>query len=173
MKTSEAILKLREKLGFGQKELAHAIGVSARSVARYEAEYEPSHKVLKKLSDLAESARLRHLQDFFEVQRRASIALRVESLPSAGSERRVALDDFTEWVRNVRTMGKYLEEAFEEAKKKGAPDLLEMIRTAWIYQRNLVEDMELYLAVPDKPGEITWERLEKINTILQKTHRED
>jgi predicted transcriptional regulator len=173
MTTSEAILKLREKLGFGQKELAQAIGVSARSVARYEAEHEPSHKVLKKLADLAESARLRHLQDFFEAKRRADIVTRVESLPSAGSERRVALDDLAEWIVKVQKISKHGKDAFHSAKDQDAKKDFHLIHSL---AENLIEDMELYVAAPDKPGEITWERLQKVETILnraRKTPRED
>jgi transcriptional regulator with XRE-family HTH domain len=173
MTTSEGILKLREKLGFGQKELAQKIGVSARSVARYEAGTEPSHKVLKELASLANSARLSHLQNFFEAKRRADIVTRVESLPSAASERRLAVADLADWIVLLEKISKHARDASITTRDPESEKYFQLILQ---YAGMLDEDMKLYLAAPDKPGEITWDRIQKIETLLDRSRnraRED
>jgi transcriptional regulator with XRE-family HTH domain len=98
MGTPEAILSLRDKLGMSQKELAHAIAAGARSVSRYEGGYEPGPKILKRLADLAEARGLDYLREIFAAKMRGDIISRVEKLPSAGSARRVPVQELRRWA---------------------------------------------------------------------------
>jgi transcriptional regulator with XRE-family HTH domain len=97
MTTGKAIAALREKLRITQRELADRLGVTVTSISRYENGKEPSRQVLARLADLAESSTLNFLRDIFAAKRRAGIVARLESLPSAGTQRRVSLDDLKRW----------------------------------------------------------------------------
>jgi transcriptional regulator with XRE-family HTH domain len=96
--TAKAIAALREKLGMSQQEFARELDVTVTSVSRYENGREPSREVLKKLAARAEAiAGADHLQDLFESKWRASVVNSIEKLPSAGTQRRVPLEDLKDW----------------------------------------------------------------------------
>jgi transcriptional regulator with XRE-family HTH domain len=89
---------LREKLGVSQRVLAEKLGTATETVSRWEAgRRAPTRRALKKLSDIAESAGLDSLRTFFEGQRKSGIAAGIKSLPSSGTQRRVAVDDLAIW----------------------------------------------------------------------------
>jgi transcriptional regulator with XRE-family HTH domain len=93
-----AIEMLRRRLGDTQKALAERLGTTITTVSRYEnGRIQPSEEALRKLASIAGSAGLNDLQDFFENQRRLGIVARVESLPSAGTQRRVSLEELKQW----------------------------------------------------------------------------
>jgi transcriptional regulator with XRE-family HTH domain len=91
--TAEAIVKLREKLGYTQVQLASALGLTVVTISRYENGREPKEDVLGLLANLAKEAGALHLQDLFQVMRRSDIASRVEGLPSQGAARRMPITD--------------------------------------------------------------------------------
>ena len=95
---AKAVEMLRRKLGDSQRAFAKRVETTVTTVSRYEnGRIEPSEQALRKLATIAESAGLKDLQDFFENQRKLGIIARVESLPSAGTQRRVSLDDLKRW----------------------------------------------------------------------------
>jgi transcriptional regulator with XRE-family HTH domain len=112
--TDKAIATLREKMGLTQQEFAKQLGVRIESVSRYENGREPSRTVLKKLSGIAQKANLSYLADIFTAKWRAGIISRVENLPSAGSQRRVAVDDLDSWLNTQRLISGLLKELVKQ-----------------------------------------------------------
>lgn len=94
--TADAIANLLKDAPLTRKELATAIGVSERSIARYLAGYEPGSKVLRELARIAKTSKVFYLHDLFESKRRADIVSAVAKT-SAGSERRIPLPELTHW----------------------------------------------------------------------------
>lgn len=111
---------LREKMGCNQQQFADSLGVTLTSVSRYENGREPSNVVLKKLAELAHVAKLDHLGDVFAAKRRAGVVARIENLPSAGTQRRVSVDDLKEWHRIARQTFTVLQEVATQLKTKPA-----------------------------------------------------
>ncbi len=97
MSIAEAIVVLRERMGAKQNELAERLGVTVTSISRYENGRKPNRQVLKKLADIAESARLNDLRDVFAARWKAGIIARLRRLPSPGTERGVPLEDLRRW----------------------------------------------------------------------------
>lgn len=191
MTTGEAIIKLREKMGgLTQQQLAQSLGVTITSVSRYENGREPSRQVLKKLADLAGFGEP-SLRDIFEQKRREDIAARIENLPSGGSQRRVTLEDISQWaaiaedIANSSTNAIVLTEQLAQAVKTGIKAsqlesqlriIQETIRMSLTYAADLGEDIEVYIAPPDRPGTVSYRRLEKIKAAkdqARKTPKED
>jgi transcriptional regulator with XRE-family HTH domain len=101
--TAKAIATLREKMNVSQQAFAGVLEVTVTSVSRYENGREPSDRVLKKLAALAESKELGHLRDIFNAKRRAGIVTRNENLPSAGTQRRVPVQELAVWYGLLKT----------------------------------------------------------------------
>jgi transcriptional regulator with XRE-family HTH domain len=99
MSTAEAIAKLRKKLGYTQQQFADALGVTVVTISRYENGREPAGNVLQRLTGLAAQAQAKHLQDLFTAKLRSDVASGVETLPSAGTQRRVPKFYFEMWMR--------------------------------------------------------------------------
>jgi transcriptional regulator with XRE-family HTH domain len=91
MSTSEAIVRLRKKLGLNQGEFAKLLGVTNVSISRYEHGQEPASKLLEKLAEVAEQAGATHLYNLFRAKRSSDVMGRQETLSSAGEARRVEL----------------------------------------------------------------------------------
>ena len=98
MSTGQAIERLRKKLDYTQQQLADAIKVTSVTVSRYENGREPAANVLQRLADLAAQARAKHLHDLFVAKLNEGMASRMESLPSAGAERRVPKFYIELWI---------------------------------------------------------------------------
>lgn len=89
---------LRRRLGDSQRAFAEKLNTTITTVSRYEnSRIIPSELAFRKLAAVADSAGFTDLRDFFENQRKLGIVARVESLPSAGTQRRVSLDDLKHW----------------------------------------------------------------------------
>jgi hypothetical protein len=73
------------------------LGITAASVGRYENGDEPSRAVLYTLSRMAKGAEITVLEDFFSVKRRAALLSTIENLPTAGSARRIAITELSNW----------------------------------------------------------------------------
>jgi len=98
MAVARAISALRKKAGISQRELAEKLGTATETVSRWETgRREPNNQTLKQLADIAESEGLDSLRALFERQRRSGIAARIKNLPSAGTQRRVSVDDLESW----------------------------------------------------------------------------
>ena len=100
MSTAEAIVNLKEKLSGGRKELADALGVSERTIIRYEKGQEPPYKVLRLLAKVSKAQNIDYLADLFESKKRADI-LSARERTSAGSERRIPLNELAEWDKKL------------------------------------------------------------------------
>jgi transcriptional regulator with XRE-family HTH domain len=145
MSTAEAILRLREKLGLNQRAFAQAIGVGARSLSRYESGYEPSAKILKKLADVAKKAGVHHLHDFFHAKRRADIVTRIESLPSAGSERRISVDELSKWLKDMRHLHTALKDLADRWKDLPDGEKLRKLKAELFPLEVVGNEIEVYL----------------------------
>jgi len=96
--TANAIAALRERMAMSQQAFADRLGISIGAISRYEKGLRsPRRPILKKLSTLAESASLPQLRDFFEAKSATDMAARIDNLPSAGSARRVSVQDLNLW----------------------------------------------------------------------------
>lgn len=133
MTTAKAIATLREKAGgktgLTQREFAARLELSVAAISRLEnGNREPSRPTLKKLAELAASAGVDYLRDFFEAQRRASIIARVERSKaiSAGAERHIPLHDLRHWSDQQQLMS-FLLDGLAKALRKANPDLLRML----------------------------------------------
>lgn len=102
MTTRQAVSLLRQTMRLNQLQFAEKLGVTLTSVSRYENGREPSNIALKKLADIAEEAKLDHLRDVFAAKRRAAVIATIDNLPSAGTQRRVSVDDLKEWHNVAR-----------------------------------------------------------------------
>lgn len=65
MKLQDAVRGLREALGISQEELARKLGITVRTIARYENELPPKGEALGQLFLLAEEANQTELADVF------------------------------------------------------------------------------------------------------------
>jgi hypothetical protein len=94
------------------------------------------------------------LRGFFESQRKAGIVARVESLPSAGTQRRVSLED----LKFSAAVSRYLDEELGNTLsrvKKEVPDaeerypwLTASLQNALFYLGRQLEETELHIAEP-------------------------
>jgi transcriptional regulator with XRE-family HTH domain len=102
--TAQAILRLRHKLAFTQKQLADALHVTVVTVSRYENGREPKAKTLRQLADLAEKAQASPLRDIFAAKWQLVVASRIENLPSPGAERRIPKFWLELWMHRQETI---------------------------------------------------------------------
>jgi transcriptional regulator with XRE-family HTH domain len=93
MDTTNAIATLRKNLGLTQGEFANRLGLTITSISRYENGRRPTAKVLRKLAEVANDANLKDLAEAFDSIWKNGIAARLSNLPSAGTQRRVSLED--------------------------------------------------------------------------------
>jgi transcriptional regulator with XRE-family HTH domain len=164
MDTADAIAKLRMKLGYKQKQLASALGLTVVTISRYENGRQPTEDALRKLGKLAEEAGAPHLADLFKVMRRSDVASRVERLPSNGTARRVPVGDLALWATTLNEIENYSRIAFQHAERLGLDEIRETCRMSFTSAKALAKDVEIYIAPADKPGLVTWKRLEAIST---------
>ncbi len=102
---TRAIAILRQHANLSQRELALRVGSATETISRWETgRSKPTRQSLARLADIADSAGLNDLKDFIERQRAASIVANMKSLTSAGSQRRVALDDLQRWSATAMLM---------------------------------------------------------------------
>jgi transcriptional regulator with XRE-family HTH domain len=164
MTTAEAIAKLREKMRLNQTQFATKLGVTITSVSRYENGREPKPDVLRRLATLSQEAGVSHLHDFFQAMRRSGIIYSVEKLQSAGGARRVSLGDLALWATTLSEIQNYSRIAFQHAERLGLDEIRETCRMSFTSAKALAKDVEIYIAPADKPGLVTWKRLEAIST---------
>ncbi|MGI9070749.1 MAG: helix-turn-helix domain-containing protein [Bryobacteraceae bacterium] len=140
MTTAKAIATLREKMDVSQQAFADVLGVTVTSVSRYENGREPSDRVLKKLAALAESKELGYLRDIFAANRRAAIVTRNENLPSAGTQRRVPVQELAVWYGLLKTVMKAIEPtnaAHAQTLEQVCEDLVDFIGNWGPFQHEL------------------------------------
>jgi transcriptional regulator with XRE-family HTH domain len=150
--TSQAILMLREKMGCNQQQFADRLRVTLTSVSRYENGREPSNVVLKKLAELAEDAKLDHLRDVFAAKRRAGVVARIDNLPSAGTQRRVSVDELQKWHKIARQAFTALQEVASELHMKPSGQekriLMNPVNRLFFQMHNqkvLADEIEVYI----------------------------
>jgi transcriptional regulator with XRE-family HTH domain len=135
---------LRERIGISQRDLAEKLGTAAETVSRWETgRRTPTRQTLKKLAAIAESARQRRLRDVFESQWKAGILASIENLPSAGTQRRLSLDDLKYWSA-------YLHQTSRTIQRLHITDNVaaESLRhAAWVME-HIHDDIEVYIDEP-------------------------
>ncbi len=161
MSTAEAILNLREKLPGGRKELAHAIGVSERTIIRYEKGQEPPYKVLRLLATFAKTKDIEYLADLFESKKRADI-ISAREKTSAGSERRIPLNELAEWDNK-------LSKAYWDFENSGAKMISDANTRGFIGQlMGLIEDVRAQIHFHVTPDEQSNNRKEFDHLLSQR-----
>jgi transcriptional regulator with XRE-family HTH domain len=143
MTTAKAIATLRAEAKFSQDQLAERLGVTVTSISRYENGREPNRQALKKLAVLSESAGLRELQELFTKRWGDAVARRVESLPSARTQRRLSLDDLKYWSA-------YLSQTSRAIQRLRITDNVaaEHLRNAAWVMEHIHDEIEVYIDEP-------------------------
>lgn len=142
MAIKRAIEQLREKMGVSQQELADRVGVTVTSISRYENGREPARPVLKKLAEVAGSAKLSQLRKVFEESWQAAIARRIETLPSAGTQRGVSIHDLEHWQRMARETANMLAIVLPTAPDSPGKEVLEILQYD---QKRIAEEIGVYI----------------------------
>ena len=118
MKLQEVVRKLREDaLGLTQEEFAHRMGVTLRTIVRYENNLPPKGAPLARLSELAKE------------NNRPDLAKAFEAAAAKESDRRVArkVDDVFSEIARWHDIGTTLENLISEAEEVQNHDLRERI----------------------------------------------
>lgn len=158
MSTAEAIVNLKEKLPGGRKELADAISVSERTIIRYEKGQEPPYKVLRLLASFAKSKGIDYLADLFESKKRADI-ISAREKTSAGSERRIPLNELAEWDNK-------LSKAYWDFENNGAKTIADPNARRFIGElMGMVEDVRAQIHFHVAPDE-QLKNLKEFNQLL-------
>ena len=156
---------LRSRLGDSQSRFAKKLGTTITTISRYEnARIGIAEEMLMKMAELAKVAALTDLKNFFESQRNLAITARVESLPSAGAQRRVSLKDLQRWHGMAAVVEEKVSEAMEsyaaircrpeDQQKLGATNyLLNAIKNNIVGE--LKKSIELYISTPTQKRKIT------------------
>jgi DNA-binding XRE family transcriptional regulator len=182
--TSEAILDIQRKCELSREDLAETLGVSAKTIYRLENGQQPTTKVLVGLEKFCRKVELKPLAEFFMAIRRANMSVRSESVASTSRARRVPFGDLASWAAKAdeietysrtglqlvkrfksRSQAKNVQPSDLEAPPEAPSDLdaiWNMFQMCLISATRLAEDVEIYIAPPDKPGTITFKRLEAI-----------
>jgi len=160
MTTAKAIATLRAEAKFSQDQLAERLGVTVTSISRYENGREPNRQALKKLAAVAEAAGLRDLQKLFTARWQAAVARRVESLPSARTQRRVSLDDLKYWSAYLHQTSTII----QGLRITDGVAASHLQNAAWVMER-VHDEIEVYIDEPQSSM-----RAEEDERIL-KSHR--
>ncbi len=157
MTIPRAISILRKKTGISQRDFALRIGATVETVSRWENGHrKPIREALRKLAEIAESAHLSDIHDFFERQRSAGIAANIKNLPSAGTQRRVPLVELKRWQAMPRFAAEQLEDArkvYTDVMARLSDQDLHAVANAnrliWTINENVLKDLsnqiELYI----------------------------
>jgi transcriptional regulator with XRE-family HTH domain len=164
MNTSEAVFELRKRLKLSREDFAEHLGVSSRTVYRLESGQAPTTKTLLVLAEMARNAGLKAFADLFEATRRTNISARVKRVSASNLARRVTSAELGRWAASVEEDIGHLNTALDWLAK-GSPVDSGVLWLILGHQRRLLEDIELYIAGADKPGEITWERIQKLEDV--------
>jgi DNA-binding XRE family transcriptional regulator len=152
MNTAEAVLQLRREFGETQPTFAKTLGVSFRSLCRYEAGGEPNPKALKRLIELSDQKNAPHLKNMFVAMQQGEIVSRVKRVTSGRSRVRVEIRDLSRWAR-VQGEVFYLLDKARGMKWDAAKGLL---NEAACMVDSVKDQMEPYLTAPD------FEQLERL-----------
>jgi len=98
MTTSEAVLEMRRAFDETQPDFAKRLGISFRSLCRYEAGFAPSARVFKKLADLAKEKNIDYLRNIFEAMLDGEMVQRMKRMTSGTSKVRVQIDELSHWA---------------------------------------------------------------------------
>jgi transcriptional regulator with XRE-family HTH domain len=93
---SETIRKLRITFSDTQEQFARRLGVSSVTVARYETNFPPSAKILKRLSDLAEQNHLEEYKRIFSGDESGASELKKREFIAALTCLKQAMENVTE-----------------------------------------------------------------------------
>lgn len=152
MNTTEAVLELRSELKQTQPVFAKTIGVSFRSLCRYEAGFAPTTRVLKTLAEVAKENKLTQLQGYFNAVRDMQMVARLKRLTAGGRSRiRVESEQLSRWGGIVEQVVCAYEMALRETTK-------------WEDARRLLRSVagELYSVKDDLQGYVMGRDLEQV-----------
>jgi transcriptional regulator with XRE-family HTH domain len=147
MTTAKAIANLRAEMKFSQDQLAKRLGVTVTSISRYENGREPNRQALKQLATLAESAGLLDLRKLFADRWRTAVARRVERLPSARTQRRLALNDLKYWSAYLRQSASQIMEPHIFARITDSIAREHVRHAAWV-MGHVDDEIEAYIDEP-------------------------
>ena len=154
MNSAEAVLQLRREFDETQPNFAKKLGVSFRSLCRYEAGGEPNPKALKRLIELSDQKNAPHLKNMFVAMQQGEIVSRVKRVTSGRSRVRVEIRDLSRWARLQGEVFYLVDKVLSgRMKPEQAKELLNEV--ADILEQTQAE-MDPYLTEPD------FEQLERL-----------
>jgi transcriptional regulator with XRE-family HTH domain len=111
---SEAILRLRKKLGTSPEHFAPRLGVSARTVYRLEKGQQPTTHALVRLAEMAHEAGMQQIALLFEATRLTNLGARAEKTSGTKRVRRVSLSDLKHWSDSLNRAAHTIEDTLAE-----------------------------------------------------------
>jgi transcriptional regulator with XRE-family HTH domain len=139
---ASGIKEMRLALGLKQPEFAELLGVSFRSLCRYEAGLPLIPSAVAKLVKVAKEKKFQHLADFFRAYQKAEIRSRLSSLSSAGSPRRITATELRQWDTTLSKAFFGLNSALKSQKDRMESGAF-YVMCDYV---NMVEDVRSYIA---------------------------
>jgi transcriptional regulator with XRE-family HTH domain len=153
----KAVKLLRTKASLDQAALAALAETTVETVSRWEnGRRAPSSEALQQLASIAGEKGQPELRAVFESKRKDRIDSRRKRLPSAGTQRRISVEDLKFNAAVARyldgELGKALilvKKELEQAKERSRLELLEAnLKNALVYVGFQLDETELHIAEP-------------------------
>jgi transcriptional regulator with XRE-family HTH domain len=140
-------MTLRKRLDMTREEFGHRIGVSGRTVYRFENGQQPTTKALLRLAEMSDKAELSAHAALFRATRLTNINARVDKVSTSQRARRVVIEELRHWSETQDQVATVIRDFLEGRRSR--EHSLELLREYSGMLDSIRDEMQLYIAAAD------------------------